>query len=145
MRHCQTLLTGMLIAHEVRNMIQFWFLWFFIAIVVVLVAFTLRKERDDMPRKDILRAVETNASGMGLAEKTFLWAFSWLDTRFRIQDYWGMSKNAYHSMHRQMPLTHAEKYKLRIIWYWYPLYCFCLLYTSPSPRDQRGSRMPSSA
>ena len=28
------------------------------------------------------------------------------------------------------------------------LFCeriFCLLYTSPSPRDQRGSRMPSSA
>ena len=24
-------------------------------------------------------------------------------------------------------------------------YYFCLLYTSPSPRDQRGSRMPSSA
>ena len=24
-------------------------------------------------------------------------------------------------------------------------YNFCLLYTSPSPRDQRGSRMPSSA
>ena len=23
--------------------------------------------------------------------------------------------------------------------------CPCLLYTSPSPRDQRGSRMPSSA
>ena len=26
-----------------------------------------------------------------------------------------------------------------------PLYELCLLYTSPSPRDQRGSRMPSSA
>ena len=25
------------------------------------------------------------------------------------------------------------------------IYCACLLYTSPSPRDQRGSRMPSSA
>ena len=25
------------------------------------------------------------------------------------------------------------------------LYASCLLYTSPSPRDQRGSRMPSSA
>ena len=25
------------------------------------------------------------------------------------------------------------------------LYCFCLLYTSPSPRDKRQSRMPSSA
>ena len=24
-------------------------------------------------------------------------------------------------------------------------FCVCLLYTSPSPRDQRGSRMPSSA
>ena len=56
-------------------MIQFWFLWLFIAIVVVLVAFTLRKEREDLPRKDILRAVETSASGMGLAEKSFLWAF----------------------------------------------------------------------
>ena len=104
-------------------MIQFWFLWLFIAIVVVLVAFTLRKERDEMPRTDILRAVETSAGSMGLAEKGFLWAFSWLDTRFRIQDYWGMSKDAYHHMHRQMPLTHAEKYKLRIIWYWYRLYC----------------------
>ena len=76
-----------------------------------------------MPRKDILRAVETSAGSMGLAEKSFLWAFSWLDTRFRIQDYWGMSRDAYYSVHRQMPLTHAEKYKLRIIWYWYPLYC----------------------
>ena len=31
---------------------------------------------------------------------------------------------------------------------WMPLvfiYAICLLYTSPSPRDQRGSRMPSSA
>ena len=26
-----------------------------------------------------------------------------------------------------------------------PLFNICLLYTSPSPRDQRGSRMPSSA
>ena len=25
------------------------------------------------------------------------------------------------------------------------MYIICLLYTSPSPRDQRGSRMPSSA
>ena len=50
-------------------MIQFWFLWLFIAIVVVIVALTLRKEREEMPRKDILRAVETSAGSMGLAEK----------------------------------------------------------------------------
>ena len=103
-------------------MMQFWFLWLFIAIVVVIVAFTLRKERDDVPRKDILRAVETSAGSMGLAEKTFLWAFSWLVTRFRIQDYWSMSRNAYYSMHRRMPSSRRE-YKLGIIWYWYPLYC----------------------
>ena len=100
-------------------MIQFWFLWVFITLVVVIVALTLRKEREEMPRKEILRAVETSASSMGLAEKSFLWAFSWLDTRFRIQDYWGMSRDAY--------------------------YGICLLYTSPSPRDRTRARMPSSA
>ena len=40
---------------------------------------------------------------------------------------------------QQEPVIHAEgKYRLT------QLKC-CLLYTSPSPRDQRGSRMPSSA
>ena len=34
-------------------MIQFWFLWVFITLVVVIVALTLRKEREEMPRKDI--------------------------------------------------------------------------------------------
>ena len=101
---------------------MFWILWFFIAFLVLLVAFTLRKENEEMPRRDILRAVESTGK-MGVAERSFLWVFSWLDTRFRLQDYWNMSKGAYYNMHRQMPLTHAEKYKLRIIWYWYPLYC----------------------
>ena len=101
---------------------MFWILWFFIAFLILLVAFTLRKENEEMPRRDILRAVESTGK-MGVAERSFLWVFSWLDTRFRLQDYWNMSKGAYYNMHRQMPLTHAEKYKLRIIWYWYPLYC----------------------
>ena len=34
-----------------------------------------------------------------------------------------MSRDSFYTMHRQLPLTHAEKYKLKIIWYWYPLYC----------------------
>ena len=29
--------------------------------------------------------------------------------------------------------------------WWLLLFCICLLYTSPSPRDKRQSRMPSSA
>ena len=100
----------------------FWVLWFFIAFIIVLIALTLRKENEEMPRREILRAVESSGK-MVAAERTFLWVFSFLDTRFRLQDYWNMSKGAYYNMHRQMPLTHAEKYKLRIIWYWYPLYC----------------------
>ena len=100
---------------------MFWILWFFIAFIIVLVAFTLRKETEEMPRREILRAVESTG-GMGISERAFLWVFSWMDTRFRIQDYWNMSKGAYYNMHRQMPLTHAEKYNLRNISYWYPLY-----------------------
>ena len=39
----------------------------------------------------------------------------------------------------------AKKVRMRTkqIFHW--IYNYCLLYTSPSPRDQRGSRMPSSA
>ena len=101
---------------------MFWVLWVFIAIVCVLVALTLRKENDQTPRREILRAVESSGK-MGVAERSFLWVFSWLDTRFRLQDYWAMSRDTFYTMHRQLPLTHAEKYKLKIIWYWYPLYC----------------------
>ena len=35
--------------------------------------------------------------------------------------------------------------KLRFVWSENELYCTCLLYTSPSPRDLSTSRMPSSA
>jgi hypothetical protein len=84
---------------------MFWILWFFIAFIIVLVAFTLRKETEEMPRREILRAVESTG-GMGISERAFLWVFSWMDTRFRIQDYWNMSKGAYYNMHRQMPLIY---------------------------------------
>ena len=40
---------------------------------------------------------------------------------------------------------HRQDDDLNILLYAYGEQWFCLLYTSPSPRDQRGSRMPSSA
>ena len=40
---------------------------------------------------------------------------------------------------REHGISNATFYK------WRSKYGGCLLYTSPSPRDQRGSRMPSSA
>ena len=48
-------------------------------------------------------------------------------------------------------LRHGSVTFLAIVYYYLPFmllatcYVACLLYTSPSPRDQRGSRMPSSA
>ena len=38
-----------------------------------------------------------------------------------------------------------ELFQVRGTEFFYQLHATCLLYTSPSPRDQRGSRMPSSA
>ena len=43
-----------------------------------------------------------------------------------------------HAFASELKLTHEE-------WLEGVEYLTCLLYTSPSPRDQRGSRMPSSA
>ena len=74
-------------------MLQVWLLGLFIAVITVIVAFTLRKENEEMPRKEILRAVESSGK-LGLVEKSFLWVFSWLDTRFGVQDYWAMSRDA---------------------------------------------------
>ena len=65
---------------------MFWILWFFIAFIIVLVAFTLRKENEEMPRREILRAVESTGR-MGFAERSFLCGYfpgSTLDLEFRI-------------------------------------------------------------
>ena len=43
-----------------------------------------------------------------------------------------------HKLLRQAVLYHLEQSMIKLSF-------TCLLYTSPSPRDQRGSRMPSSA
>ena len=92
---------------------MFWILWFFIAIVCIIVALTLRKENDQTPRREILRAVDSSGK-MGVAERSCLWVFSWLDPRVRLQYYWAMSRDTFYTMHRQLPLTHAEKYKLKV-------------------------------
>ena len=49
----------------------------------------------------------------------------------------GGGQRAIERQHKKGRLTARERIKL--------LLDSCLLYTSPSPRDQRGSRMPSSA
>ena len=53
---------------------------------------------------------------------------------------WGMTKGPLMIETHGIPRTGSDYNKARDAGVKY-----CLLYTSPSPRDQRGSRMPSSA
>ena len=57
-----------------------------------------------------------------------------------------MVKNANHFEYIVVDTEHdALLLENTLIKSFQPRYNVCLLYTSPSPRDQRGSRMPSSA
>ena len=55
------------------------------------------------------------------------------------------------SFTQAMPMAYANRIEAiegvdQVAWrQWFGGTYICLLYTSPSPRDQRGSRMPSSA
>ena len=71
-----------------------------------------------------LTAVDANIGGIGTV------AYSLADD---LDEYWPGGFDPITSIGRIIP----EKY--------FPVFNTCLLYTSPSPRDQRGSRMPSSA
>ena len=51
------------------------------------------------------------------------------------REIWENPYPIYKRMREEVPLYYNEEHD----------FYACLLYTSPSPRDQRGSRMPSSA
>ena len=63
---------------------------------------------------------------------------------------WNLARTNYAVVKQQsyevavLPLGATEPHNLHLP-YGTDLFEGCLLYTSPSPRDQRGSRMPSSA
>ncbi len=49
--------------------------------------------------------------------------FGWLASRFPTTPWADLTRKAIETDQRQMPRSHAEKYELKTIWYWYPLYC----------------------
>lgn len=49
--------------------------------------------------------------------------FGWLKTRFPTTPWADLTRKAIQTDQRQVPRSHAEKYELKTIWYWYPLYC----------------------
>ncbi|HVL47530.1 MAG TPA: cytochrome b N-terminal domain-containing protein [Candidatus Thermoplasmatota archaeon] len=55
-------------------------------------------------------------------QKVALATYAWLDERFRIRNVAHHLGNFYMQINMQLPRSHTEKYKLRSIWYWYPMY-----------------------
>ncbi len=46
-----------------------------------------------------------------------------LDERHRLFAFTRPTREFIYTIQRQMPRTHTERYNLKVIWYWYPLYC----------------------
>src|SRR2546428_10712860 len=49
--------------------------------------------------------------------------FGWVKDRFPTAPWADMTRKLIETDQRQLPRSHAEKYELKTIWYWYPLYC----------------------
>src|SRR5947208_15547663 len=49
--------------------------------------------------------------------------FGWIKSRFPTVPYADLTRVVLETHQRQLPRSHAEKYELKTIWYWYPLYC----------------------
>lgn len=59
---------------------------------------------------------------VGLVQVLALRVFAWLDERFRIRNVADEIAGFYMQLNMQLPRSHTERYNLRSIWYWYPMY-----------------------
>jgi cytochrome b6 len=60
---------------------------------------------------------------LGMMARLYLMTLAYLDDSIRIKNHIEAAKQAGLAINRQLPRSHTERYKLRTIWYWYPLYC----------------------
>ncbi len=60
---------------------------------------------------------------LGFLARAYLMLLAYLDDSIRIRNHIEAARSAALSIQRQLPRSHTERYKLRTIWYWYPLYC----------------------
>lgn len=65
---------------------------------------------------------------LGLIERVYLLLFAWVDERLRLRHMSRQmlllpAKDAYYTIHRQMPTSHSDKYNVKSVWAWYPFYC----------------------
>jgi len=49
--------------------------------------------------------------------------FGWIKERFPTVPWADVTRQSVETVQRQLPRSHTEKYELKTVWYWYPLYC----------------------
>jgi len=59
---------------------------------------------------------------VGMMQLLNLNLFAWIEERFKLRHYAQSFRWMFYRINMQFPISHTERYKLRIIWYWYPLY-----------------------
>ena len=59
---------------------------------------------------------------VSLGQRIALDTYAYLDERFRIRNVADKLGDFYMQINMQLPRSHVEGYKLRSIWYWYPMY-----------------------
>jgi quinol-cytochrome oxidoreductase complex cytochrome b subunit len=67
-------------------------------------------------------AVVTGPKRVSAGQRAALRVYAWMDERFRLRNIAQAVGNFYLQINMQLPRSHTEKYKLRSIWYWYPMY-----------------------
>lgn len=59
----------------------------------------------------------------GIGRRANRTLFGWVRDRFPTAPWAELTRKIVETDQRQVPRSHAEKYELKTIWYWYPLYC----------------------
>ncbi len=59
----------------------------------------------------------------GKLQNYYIFLLTALDERHRFFAFARPTREFLYTIQRQMPRTHTERYNLKVIWYWYPLYC----------------------
>lgn len=71
----------------------------------------------------LLAVIMMFLSYSGKLQNYYITILTALDERHRLFAFTRPSREFIYTIQRQMPRTHTERYNLKVIWYWYPLYC----------------------
>jgi plastocyanin len=71
----------------------------------------------------LLAVIMMFLSYSGKLQNYYITLLTALDERHRLFAFTRPTREFIYTIQRQMPRTHTERYNLKVIWYWYPLYC----------------------